>query len=1144
MHGGLLRNPSSDNKSKETIYNSFDRKEQAKMHFSALFSLYNDGFIEIRTISSKARSEFFHVSEIDRAAEYALGRSGYKDVYVGVYPRKSKKEKGGGRKEDIVDDIYVLFIDVDAKRKMSDEEAVNFVKSSKVLEKIDDYTVIVEKDGRKYLIYSDKRDFVYVCCDITDPSPNEIEEKLGLKPYLVVYSGGGYHIYFRLSDAISKEEAAQLLKALVKKARSAGIEADPKSADVARILRVAGTVNMKNGLTARIVYYNPDATNSIDEVRQALKIEEEQTAEAVEQGETAEEKETNKKFRELKEGQKHAIVEAFLRVWRTGARHNLTMFLAGSLAWRKIDPDTAMEIVQRICKSSGDSELSDRLRAVADTYIALYQDDEEKKEYILSVAKRYGVSPSLRSVNIASKQYLEKLLESGDITETEAEELLSVINETLSITPPGFSFWVLISRRKQQYIINDLRTKEICDGYKDENGKLHKDRKIIAAAIEDLKVIDDIIIQSIINEAYAHRVYIVTFATKKERFTVTARTISEIISELDDRGLIVANTRAKDAISAIISAMIDYDRAKIEKSVTKPGFFVINGNIIANNIDTNWDEQKLREAVTFLKNTIEKWFPKSKNEAATIIRWFMVAPFGFVFKQLGKLFIPWLYVYGEGGTGKTSLCKIGAAIWRGRNYDPLNTSQVNTEYKIAATIAETTLPHVVQEVRDIFTDPRKIGVLEIIKDAIESLEARSKAMNPFSDKRRRYPAFSTCALISNDYLPNDPAIRRRFIYIVLSHAQLVDRKKSKQFISEVMQRLDILREIGKFIAYAVTEYPELVFRAEDWEQLAEEFIKRLELATNVDLSVLRLNYEYEEETTEDAVIDEIREAMFTELQEIARKFSYVWPPDPHADDISKENILCNVAQQTTWLHVRNGKVFITSSKFFTKIGGMKGFAEATGAEYRTAKIGGKAKKAVIMTVNDFINFLCPEIEEIEEQKEEHEEEQEQKEENKYTTPYIEELVGEGDSEIIGISSELRLNRLSNRPIISSIPEEEAIDEHGKDEEKKEDTKKQREGKGMQKEEEKKPKDKEQKKKRKKKATLEITVMKRIKRGKFTRESYEGLKRRAENDIEGGIHKRQLHIVESLIAQGFAVWDGDVLKPTEKLLMKLEEYGYG
>ncbi|MHC1599953.1 MAG: ATP-binding protein [Candidatus Methanospirareceae archaeon] len=986
--GGLPSSSSTYNKSKETIYKDFDKKQHAKMHLSALFSMYSDGFIELRFIEKRAKSEFFHISEIDKAAEAAIKKSeAVYDVYVGVFPRKQKKQKGGGRKEDVVDEVYFLFIDIDDKKTMKEEELAEFLKGAEIRQKDDILErIIFVKNSRTYISY--KKDNNYVVCDVTLPDPRDIEQKLGLKPYLVVYSGGGYHIYFRLSDPIPKEEAAQLLKSLVRKANKVGIPADPKSADIARILRVAGTVNMKNCMITEIKYYCPDAVNDVDEVRQALKIEE-QAAEAVEQRETAEEKETSGKFRELKESQKHSIVEAFLKVWRTGARHNLTMFLAGSLAWRKVDPDICFEIVQRICKSSGDPELSDRLRAVADTYLAMYKDDEEKKEYILTVAKKYGVSASQRNVNIASKQYLEKALESGDITETEAEELLSVINETLSITPPGFSFWTLISRKRQQYIVNDLRAKEIADGYKGEDGRIQKDRRIIAAALQDLRVIDDI--------ATSERYYVATFVTKKETFTVTCRDVDEIVAHLRRRALVVSQARAEDALSALISAMINYDRAKKEKTATRRGFFIDDDRIIANGIETDFDEEKLREAVIFLRNIVEDWFSSSKEQAATIIRWFMVAPFSYIFKKLGKQPIPWLYLYGPSSTGKTTLCRIGAALWSENNCIFTNGSSMNSEFRLSRYLALSSFPLVVNEAEKI-VDPMKSRVYDIVKDAVESLIARIRG-KPSGDEEIYY-SFAPLAMTSNNYLPSDPAFERRFIYITFSWKQRIDLSARQIFRQQVLQNLHRLHEIGKFIAYAVTEYPELIFRAENYEELSEEIIKRLEAATGVDLSFLREKYIYEEETAEDAIVEEIREAIFTELQEIARRFSLAWPPS-NDDEITAESILRSVAEHTPWLYVRGGKVFIATPKFFEKIGGLRGFAEAMNAEYKVVKFGGKARRAVVMHVIDFVNFICPRLEETEEdegsskekqeeQKEEHEEKQEQKEETEKKEHEVEE----------------------------------------------------------------------------------------------------------------------------------------------------------
>lgn len=70
------------------------------------------------------------------------------------------------------------------------------------------------------------------------------------KPTLVVSSGGGIHAYWQLSRAMPVDEWRSLALAFQTTWQGLGVKADPVSADAARVLRMPGTFNRKEG-------YNP-----------------------------------------------------------------------------------------------------------------------------------------------------------------------------------------------------------------------------------------------------------------------------------------------------------------------------------------------------------------------------------------------------------------------------------------------------------------------------------------------------------------------------------------------------------------------------------------------------------------------------------------------------------------------------------------------------------------------------------------------------------------------------------------------------------------------------------------------------------------------------------------------------------------------
>ena len=81
-------------------------------------------------------------------------------------------------------------------------------------------------------------------------------DSLPLRPSLIVWSGGGAHLYWilkepwLLADAAERDAADRQLKAwgayLSTRAREAGVDIDPVQ-EIARVLRVPGSINHKNG---------------------------------------------------------------------------------------------------------------------------------------------------------------------------------------------------------------------------------------------------------------------------------------------------------------------------------------------------------------------------------------------------------------------------------------------------------------------------------------------------------------------------------------------------------------------------------------------------------------------------------------------------------------------------------------------------------------------------------------------------------------------------------------------------------------------------------------------------------------------------------------------------------------------------------
>ena len=179
----------------------------------------HDGYIELRIFNGGQNSPecYFAKSVKEAAAKPFKG-----DVYFGVAPRSQKS----GKKES-VQIVTCLWADVDCG-----------------------------SDGHKKQNYFSSKDEAIAFIREFEPAPS-----------IIVDSGGGYHLYWLLIEPVSvsddkvKTEIESLNKTLAALVHGDSVH------DIARIMRVPGTMNMKipgNPRPCKIVSLNPDLRYSLD----------------------------------------------------------------------------------------------------------------------------------------------------------------------------------------------------------------------------------------------------------------------------------------------------------------------------------------------------------------------------------------------------------------------------------------------------------------------------------------------------------------------------------------------------------------------------------------------------------------------------------------------------------------------------------------------------------------------------------------------------------------------------------------------------------------------------------------------------------------------------------------------------------------
>ncbi|HZD34803.1 MAG TPA: hypothetical protein VE130_06320 [Nitrososphaeraceae archaeon] len=125
-------------------------------------------------------------------------------------------------------------------------------------------------------------------------------------------------------------------------------------------------------------------------------------------------------------------------------------------------------------------------------------------------------------------------------------------------------------------------------------------------------------------------------------------------------------------------------------------------------------------------------------------------------------------------------------------------------------------------------DPKAIIMVEMLKSAIETQEARS-VMNNTITHGTIYPAFRQLNFSSNAPPPKDVALRARFIIKNFTQKDSHDKEQKKIFHETIGLNAHKLRVLGNFAISYLCQHPEILFKPkieDDWEEAAKEIITK------------------------------------------------------------------------------------------------------------------------------------------------------------------------------------------------------------------------------------------------------------------------------------------------------------------------------
>lgn len=290
---------------------------------SALWGPDNFGVAELTLIGTGKPFEahpFSYPQDLDKLIDLANQSSGTFNVHMGVCLRREKWAKGSRGTKELANSSMCVWADIDFKM-IPREEALKRAK------------------------------------------------EFPLKPSIVVKSGGGVHLYWLLKEPATGTDLHYRLEG-INKVLVRLLGADPQSTDLARVLRVTGTLNLKYDhkpmCEISAVGWNPDLRYTLDdfdifspEVKQPPQPQSVALASP----------KTTKRvpYRELSDSKKEKIKELLTEIWIDGWRHKMALFAGGMFAHAGIKEDVATEVVASVSDSVGGTT-DKKIAAVEDSY--------------------------------------------------------------------------------------------------------------------------------------------------------------------------------------------------------------------------------------------------------------------------------------------------------------------------------------------------------------------------------------------------------------------------------------------------------------------------------------------------------------------------------------------------------------------------------------------------------------------------------------------------------------------------------------------------------------------------------------------------------------------------------------------------------
>lgn len=380
-------------------------------------------------------------------------------------------------------------------------------------------------------------------------------------------------------------------------------------------------------------------------------------------------------------------------------------------------------------------------------------------------------------------------------------------------------------------IVMDPRTRTVNEEHiKEVNGRDYSTSDtIIKAYPEDLIVYDNPIAQE------TRQFQCNWKSTVSNRILKTGpASASEIADEMSASGYIINERRGKDTVKIVFNTLIENSLATMKSEVETPGFYYNDTDgqikIIKYELPNEIEKEDLIQGIETLEE-FAGWFETQIDVLATVFKWGLISPFIFAIKQIGG-WVRWMYLYGNGGTGKTTLGEMVLYLWGEPDNESNNIggSNFDTEARIGNRLKQFTFPLLVNEPGGLF---ERKGPSELIKTAIEQITSRGKYMGKHY---KTIPALAPVCFTANQKFPDDDAFDRRLWGCLFTRGERKSDEEKARF-NETFQinnkkqcRLHDLKAIAQYISVEILSDPGLLEK--DWQETINMLLVRMYVDVN------------------------------------------------------------------------------------------------------------------------------------------------------------------------------------------------------------------------------------------------------------------------------------------------------------------------